>query len=69
MTFTYAEKLAEARREVAMRKNVYPHHVARGKMTQEAADRHLAIMQEIVTDYEKAVKTLAEREAAKEKLA
>jgi hypothetical protein len=55
MAFTFEEKLAEARREVALRRHVYPTFVGRGKLSQEEADRHLAIMQEIVINYERAV--------------
>lgn len=51
--FTAAEKLACAKRELRMRHKVYPSWVARGKMFQNIADREIAIMQEIVADYER----------------
>lgn len=49
---TNADKLACARRELAMRKNVYPKWVGSGRMKQEAADRELKVMAAIVDDYE-----------------
>ncbi len=44
-------KLEEVRREIAMRKNVYPRHIASGKLKQEKADEQIAIMEEIAEDY------------------
>lgn len=64
MIFTYAEKLAEAKREVALRRNVYPGFVARKKMRQSEADRHLALMEAIVADYEKAIAREAQKAGA-----
>jgi hypothetical protein len=52
MTFTAAEKAAEAKREVGQRKFVYVSIVARGKITQAAADKKIAIMEAIQADYE-----------------
>ena len=49
---TRSDKLGEARREIAMRERVYARQVAFGRMTQEAADRGLAIMRAIAADYE-----------------
>lgn len=51
MTFTALEKFGEARREVAMRRRVYPHFVERGKLKQEDADRQIAVMEAIAEDY------------------
>lgn len=62
--FTDTEKAAEARREVKMRRRVYPGWVAMGRQTQEQADRHIAIMDEIATEYT----TRAEAERAKERM-
>jgi hypothetical protein len=62
MTFTNAEKAAEAGREMRLRERVYPNQVQRGKMKQPDADRHLAIMREIAADY----RVKADEEAAKE---
>jgi hypothetical protein len=42
-------QIAAARREVRLRRSVYPNLVARGRMLQETADRELACMQAIVT--------------------
>jgi hypothetical protein len=39
--------IACARRELAMRKNVYPKWVAAGRMKQDAADKEIAAMQAI----------------------
>jgi hypothetical protein len=55
MTFTFAQKLAEVRREISMRKHVYPTFVARGKFPQADADRQIAIMESIAEDYARAV--------------
>lgn len=49
---TTAEKLACARRELAMRKSAYPGWIERGKMTAEKAAYELALMQAIARDYE-----------------
>jgi antibiotic biosynthesis monooxygenase (ABM) superfamily enzyme len=58
-TITSAEKAKEARREVAMRRRVYPGWVSSGKLSPAAADRQIAVMQAIAEDYE--------RQAMKEK--
>lgn len=52
--FTNKEKATEARREVVMRRRVYPGMVAGGKMTSGEADRLTAIMAEIAEQYERA---------------
>jgi hypothetical protein len=46
--FTLRELAAEARREVAMRRNVYPRFVTAGKLEQAQADRQIEMMEEIV---------------------
>jgi hypothetical protein len=51
MTFTTQDKLKAARREIAMRKNVYRKKVHDGRMKQEDADREIAVMQAIADDY------------------
>jgi hypothetical protein len=56
LKFTFQEKLSEVKREIAMRKNVYPQFIARGRLTQEQADRHIAVMSAIADDYERAIK-------------
>jgi hypothetical protein len=53
MKFTAADKRKCAEREVAMRRRVYPRHVANRTMLQVAADREIALMQEIADDYRK----------------
>lgn len=45
---TLTDQLAAARRELGMRRRVYPRQVASGRMTQAAADHEIACMQAIV---------------------
>jgi hypothetical protein len=47
------EKVAHLRREIAMRRHVYPGLVASRRMTQDKADRGIAVMEAILADYEK----------------
>ena len=47
-----ADKVAELKREIAMRRQVYGRQVAAGRMTQEKADRGIAVMEAIIADYE-----------------
>ena len=51
MTFTRKQKEAAAWRESKMRRRVYPRLVADGRMTQQSADRQIAIMEAIAADY------------------
>lgn len=51
MTFTDAEKLEAAEREVRQRKRVYPRWVSEGRLTQAFADRQIALMEAIADDY------------------
>lgn len=41
-----------AKREVAQRKRVYPRLVSKGSMSQAEADREIAIMEAIASDYQ-----------------
>lgn len=41
-----------ARRELAMRRRVYPGLVAKGRMTQAEADAEIAMMAQIETEFE-----------------
>lgn len=50
--FTPQEKADAARRERDRRYRVYPILVEQGRMTQQVADRQIALMCEIVADYE-----------------
>lgn len=50
--YTAAEKHKEALREVKQRHHVYPRSVANNNLTQALADRRIAIMEEIASDYE-----------------
>lgn len=36
-----ADQVAEVRREIALRQRVYPYQVAKGKLEQAEADRHM----------------------------
>lgn len=56
MTVQAADKLACAKRELAMRRHVYPRWVQVGKMTKQNADHEIACMEAIVADYEEATK-------------
>lgn len=49
--FTAKEKAECAEREVKQRQYVYPRRVADGKMSQELANRQLAMMEEIGAEY------------------
>lgn len=52
---TLADMLAEAKREEAMRRAVYPGRVSSGKMKEDTAQRHLHRMRAIVHFFERAV--------------
>ncbi len=49
--FTQQEKLKEISRELAMRERVFPMMMRTGKLTQDEADRRIAILKEIAKDY------------------
>lgn len=42
------QQIDEVIRELGLRKSVYPHQVARQKMTQEKADEHMARMESVL---------------------
>ncbi len=46
------EQVAAARRELAMRRNVYPKWVDSRRMTQDKADREIAAMEAIIETLE-----------------
>jgi hypothetical protein len=50
-----ADKLAEIRREIAMRHNAYPKWVEAGRLTQQKSDYQLRVMEAIAADYERAL--------------
>ena len=52
LPFARQDKLAELRREIGMRRQVYGRQVAAGRMDQGKADRSTAIMEAIARDYE-----------------
>jgi hypothetical protein len=49
--FTDEEKAKCALREAAWRRRVYPNSIAKGRMTQEQANREIAMMDEIAAEY------------------
>jgi hypothetical protein len=49
---TLDDKIAELRREIAMRERVYPAWVASGKMAENQAKRQTAVLRVILYDYE-----------------
>jgi len=49
--FTALEKADAAKREAGYRRYVYPRRVSDGKMSQENADKQIAIMDEIEAEY------------------
>lgn len=51
MTFTAQDKLEAVQRELAFRRRVYERRVADGKMTQQLADRQIAVFEAIADDY------------------
>lgn len=50
MSFTIDDKIKCLRREIALRKNVYPKWVDSGRMKKEDAEREIAVMQAIHDD-------------------
>lgn len=51
MAFTPDEKLKSVERELGYRRFVFPKRVEAGSMTKAAADREIAIFEEIAADY------------------
>jgi hypothetical protein len=50
--FTFEEKMICVRREITFRRRVYSHKVREGTMSQQAADREIALMISILRDLE-----------------
>ena len=48
---TRDEKIAALKREIALRKNVFPKRIERQVMTQEKANHEIAVMEAILHDY------------------
>jgi hypothetical protein len=55
LDITTADKLACAKRELAMRKNAYPRWVDQKKMSHSKAAHEIACMEAIIKDYEDAL--------------
>lgn len=49
---TLADQIAAVKREIAMRRNVYPRRVAEGRMTQAKADHEVAAMLAVLATLE-----------------
>ena len=62
MTISDADKAACARREVVQRRRVYARLVITGRMSQDKADREIALMEPIAADYEARVEEQAKQE-------
>jgi hypothetical protein len=48
---TRADKIAAIRREIALRKNVYPKRISLGKMSLEKANQEIEVMEAVLRDY------------------
>lgn len=48
MKITLEQQIACARREVALRRNVYPKWIAKGRLSKEKAEQEIATMDAIV---------------------
>jgi len=46
---TIEQQIAEVGRELGLRRNVYPQFIARGKMSQQEADEHMARLEAVYT--------------------
>lgn len=46
------DKIAEIQREIDMRRRVYPHLIAEGKLKSEIAERRIEVFAAILSDYE-----------------
>lgn len=57
--FTTAEKVQELRRELTLRRRVYPRRVEDGKLPQKTAARNIALIEALIADYEE--KAVGER--------
>lgn len=49
---TIEQQIASVKRELALRKNVYPKWVASGRMQQDSADHEIECMQEVLNTLE-----------------
>lgn len=49
---TLPEMIAEVRRELRLRRKVYPNHVAAGRITQDQADRRIEVMEAALRELE-----------------
>jgi len=64
MIITTNDKIKEIERELKLRRRCYSTWVLQGRMTQSVADKHIAIMEAILKDYQ----TILEKENPQGKL-
>jgi hypothetical protein len=55
--FTTEDKRQAIDRELRYRRHVYARRVANGQMTQQLADRQIAVMEAILADYQQAAQS------------
>lgn len=53
---TTEEKMKEIKRELDMRKRVFPTWVLQGRISQAISDKRIKIMEEILADYQEKLK-------------
>ncbi|MCC6918921.1 MAG: hypothetical protein IT548_06935 [Alphaproteobacteria bacterium] len=61
MAFTREAKREAIERELGMRRRVYPRWVEKGRMSQRQADKEIAVMEAILTDYSAAAERSTSR--------
>ena len=52
MSYTTQDKIQCLKRELRMRRRVYPRQVRRGKMSQQQAEREQQLVEAMIADYE-----------------
>ncbi len=58
------DQIAEVKREIALRKSVYPGFVTRGKFSQAEADEHLARMEATLETLQRVERKITEGRAS-----
>lgn len=48
LPITVADQIAELERELKMRRRVYPRHITSGMLTQDKADRQIAVLESAI---------------------
>ena len=52
MTYTAEDKIAELKREIGLRRRVYPRWIEKGKIDADTGIRQIGILRAILADYE-----------------